>query len=202
MTMMNLQLFADSYDKLWKQVDDLQERDLPKSSMEVLEKIITKAEREKKYGHLLKAQLMNAALMVEVAPDSLEPAVHRLLRQAAEAEQTKPLLAAVYNSVLAEIVANHYDEEGDPFGDSKEYYRKSMSQPELLAKHKAADFTPMMEKGVDSRIFNDDLLHVLGFRAGDFQTMHDYYDRTGNAVPPCSRPWNWRSSRNMPMPRR
>lgn len=178
--MMNLQLFADSYDKLWKQVDDLQERDLPKSSMEVLEKIITKAEREKKYGHLLKAQLMNAALMVEVAPDSLEPAVHRLLRQAAEAEQTKPLLAAVYNSVLAEIVANHYDEEGDPFGDSREYYRKSMSQPELLAKHKAADFTPMMEKGVDSRIFNDDLLHVLGFRAGDFQTMHDYYDRTGN----------------------
>ena len=67
MTMMNLQLFADSYDKLWKQVDDLQERDLPKSSMEVLEKIITKAEREKKYGHLLKAQLMNAALMVELS---------------------------------------------------------------------------------------------------------------------------------------
>ena len=177
---MPMRLFADSYDKLWKQVEDLQEQDLPKSSMEVLTKIIHKAEREKKYGHLLKAQLMNASLMVEVAPDSLAPAVRMLLQQASDAETREPVLAAVYNSVLAEIVANHYDEEGEPFGRSKDYYEKSMRQPDLLAKHRSSELTPMMEKGVDSRIFNNDLLHVLGYRAGDFQTMHDYYDQAGN----------------------
>ena len=79
MSMNPMQLFADGYDRLWRQVEEYGERDLPKSSMEVLQKIIAKAEQEKRYGHLLKAQLMNASLMVEVAPDSLVPAV-RMLR--------------------------------------------------------------------------------------------------------------------------
>ena len=187
--MIPMQLFADSYEKLWKQVESLQGRDLPESTMEVLAKIVAKAEKEKKYGHLLKAQLMNAALMVDVAPDSLAPAMRMLQRQAADAETQHPALAAVYYSVLAEIVANHRryaaaadegDDTGDSFGSSKDYYRKSMSHPELLAKHKAADFKPMIEQGGDSRIFAGDLLHVLGYRAADYQTMHDYYDRSGN----------------------
>ena len=188
MSMNPMQLFADGYDRLWRQVEEYGERDLPKSSMEVLQKIIAKAEQEKRYGHLLKAQLMNASLMVEVAPDSLVHAVRMLRMKALGAEKAHPVLAAVYNSVLAEIVASHYDElvapengeERAEFGHSKDYYRKSMENPELLAKHKASEFAPMIEKGADSRIFNNDLLHVLGFRAGDFQTMHDYYDRAGN----------------------
>ena len=188
MSMNPMRVFADGYDKLWRQVESYEERDLPKSSMEVLQKIIAKAEQEKRYGHLLKAQLMNASLMVEVAPDSLVPAVRMLRMKALGAEKSHPVLAAVYNSVLAEIVASHYDElvapengeEREEFGHSRDYYRKSMSNPDLLAHHKADEFSPMMEKGADSRIFNNDLLHVLGYRAGDYQTMHDYYDRAGN----------------------
>ena len=65
MSMNPMQLFADGYDRLWRQGEEYGERDLPKSSMEVLQKIIAKAEQEKRYGHLLKAQLMNASLMVE-----------------------------------------------------------------------------------------------------------------------------------------
>ena len=164
MSMNPMQLFADGYDRLWRQVEEYGERDLPKSSMEVLQKIIAKAEQEKRYGHLLKAQLMNASLMVEVAPDSLVPAVRMLRMKALGAEKAHPVLAAVYNSVLAEIVASHYDElvapengeERAEFGHSKDYYRKSMENPELLAKHKASEFAPMIEKGADSRIFNND----------------------------------------------
>ena len=188
MNMINMHVFADDYDKLWRQVEDYEDRDLPKSCMEVLDEIVKKAEREKRYGHLLKAQLMNASLMVEVTPDSLVPAVRMLRMKAIGAEKSHPVLAAVYNSVLADIVASHYDElvapengkEREEFGSSRDYFRKSLADPALLAKHKASEFSPMVEKGVDSKIFNNDLLHVLGYRAGDFQTMHDYYDRAGN----------------------
>ena len=55
-TSMNI-LFGQTYDALWRQVKDAQEKDMPKTEQEVLRKIAAKAEKEHAYGHLLKAQL-------------------------------------------------------------------------------------------------------------------------------------------------
>ncbi len=44
-------LSAQSYDNLWKQVGEAQNKDLPKTAIEVLDKIIVKATNEKEYGH-------------------------------------------------------------------------------------------------------------------------------------------------------
>ena len=53
-------LFGQSYSELWKKANEAEQKDLPQTQYEVLQKIVTKAEQEKAYGQLLKAEL-NAA---------------------------------------------------------------------------------------------------------------------------------------------
>ena len=57
---MPLLVNAQSYDSLWKQVDEAVENDMPQIEMQVLQLIISKATNEKAYGQLLKAELTNA----------------------------------------------------------------------------------------------------------------------------------------------
>ena len=57
-------LFGQSYSALWKQVSEAEEKDLPKTQYEVLQKIVKKAEKEQQYGQLLKAELYAAQTMV------------------------------------------------------------------------------------------------------------------------------------------
>ena len=50
-------LFGQSYDKLWKQVTEAQDKDLPQQVIKYSQQIVEKARKEREYGHLLKAQL-------------------------------------------------------------------------------------------------------------------------------------------------
>ena len=59
MGMLNIPVHADSFSSLWKQVEAAQQKDMPKTVVELLDKIVVKAETERAYGHLLKAQVMN-----------------------------------------------------------------------------------------------------------------------------------------------
>ncbi|MCD8202719.1 MAG: hypothetical protein LUD48_03660, partial [Prevotella sp.] len=47
---------ADSYKKLWNNVNDAAENDLPRTQMECLQQSIDKATAETSYGNLLKAE--------------------------------------------------------------------------------------------------------------------------------------------------
>lgn len=49
-------MFGDSYSKLWKQVDEAANKDLPKTQIQLLQTIADKAEAGGDYGHLLKAE--------------------------------------------------------------------------------------------------------------------------------------------------
>jgi len=173
---------ADSYDVLWKKVETEKRKDLPKSQMAVLKTIMAKAEKEKRYGHLLKAELENAALMVEIAPDSLQPAVDALVAKAGAYEGKDYALAAVYNAVLGRI----YRECGG-LGDgreerSREFFAKALADPARLASCKALEYMPLVVAGEDSRFFNNDLLSMIGYEAEDYKALHDYYAATGNRV--------------------
>ena len=75
--LMPMGLFGQTYNDLWKQVNQAQNKDLPKTAISHLEKIEKKAQTEKAYGQLMQSTLMHAKLMAEVAPDSLAPAVAR-----------------------------------------------------------------------------------------------------------------------------
>ena len=186
----NFQVMAQSYTTLWKQVGDAQSKDLPKTEMEVLGKIAEKAQAERSYGHLLKAQLRRAAVQTQVSPDSLDAEIDRVKASLEKAEKAgNRVLAAVWQSVLGRIYKNTTpvslagDMEAKTM--SAEYYKKSMEPVELLAKQSAKGYEPALIDGAERQIFGYDLLHVLGMEAEDFKTLHDWYLAHGNRRAAC-----------------
>ena len=178
--LMPLAAIADSYTSLWKQFDSAMQKDHPQSALKVLAQITDKAQREHEYGQLLKAQVSIAGCETMMSPDSLMPAIERLKY----AEQTAVsngdnVLAAVYQSVLGSVYTDNRRLLDDGVAIGKEYYAKSMAHPDALASAYATGYEPFVVDGVDSKYYYDDLLHVIGMRAGDYRTMHDYYASHG-----------------------
>lgn len=178
--LMPLAAIADSYTSLWKQFDSAMQKDHPQSALKVLVQITDKAQRERAYGQLLKAQVSIAGCETMMSPDSLLPAIERLKH----AEQTAVssgdnVLAAVYQSVLGSVYTDNSRLLDDGVAIGKEYYAKSMAHPDALASSYATGYEPFVVDGVDSKYYYDDLLHVIGMRAGDYRTMHDYYASHG-----------------------
>lgn len=176
---------ADSYTSLWKQYDTAVKKDLPRSQLKVLDTIIKRATREKAYGHLLKAQLASVSAMASIAPDSLAVAINRLKAEEKAATASNVVLAAIYQSVLGTAYAQNSTLDDNAETLSKDYFKKSMSNPKALANAMATGYEPFVVDGVDSRYFGDDMLHIIGMAAGDYRGMHDYYDNNGNREAAC-----------------
>ena len=201
MVMSPFSLFAQSYDALWKQVDEASRKDLPKTQIAVLGKIILKAQKEKSYGNLLAAELYTSSLVTLISPDSANAQKQRLVKLVEEADKRDKVQSAIYNCALGKllllsggfddvedvpsVLENMTDEETDPddaFSTKsyKYYFDKAIANPELLAQHKAAEYKPLLELGKDDAIYDDDLLHVIGAETGRYDVMDKYYSSTGN----------------------
>lgn len=197
MALSNLQMMAQGYTTLWKQVSDAQEKDLPQTELDVLGKIATKATAERAYGQLLKAQLRRAAVQTQIAPDSADVELERVKASLSKAEKDgNRVLAAVWQSVLGRIYKDKANGNGYRFGAddpnkaeykllSADYYRKSMEPVEQLAKQSAKGYEPALVEGTDSHIFGGDLLHVLGFEAEEYQLLNNWYQTHENRRAAC-----------------
>ena len=170
--MMPMMIFGQTYSSLWKKAEEAEKKDLPKSQYETLQPIVQKATKEKVYGQLLKAELNACQVMQGIAPDSIKPAVARI-QQRCDAT-TDPVLKVVYQTVLWRVW-----QDNPP---------KPVLSPELcerLAQAREDDYTPFVEKGTDSKIFDHDMLSVVGMELGDYQTLHDFYEIVGNRPAAC-----------------
>ena len=176
--MMPLFLFGQSYSSLWKKVGEAEKKDLPKTEYELLQKIVDKAERGRDYGHLLKAELMGAQVMAEIAPDSLKPAMERL-RQRSEAVQDE-VLKVVWQTVLYSVC-----EDNRSLDIEVEKPKLTDALCEKLALVKDKDYAPFVIEGIDAGIFNNDLLSVVGYELEEYAAMHDYYVTVGNRRAAC-----------------
>ena len=178
-------LFSQTYQDMWKQVEQALDKDLPKTAMEHLQKIESKAQKERAYGQLLRATLLYARQQARIAPDSLQLAVVRLEKKA-EATQDVAL-KAVYHTVLSKIYEDNGRTLGEESADKAEKYRQqAMSQPEALAKVKTEPYEPFVIKGKDSKVYyDDDLLNVVGRTLEAWQWLHEYYSKVGNRKAAC-----------------
>ena len=179
--LMPLAAVADGYTALWKQYDEARKKDLPKSQIELLGRIAARAAAEKSYGNLLKAEVNRMVTVATVSPDSLSGAIGRLEQAADGAAETDRALAAVYSCVLSDVYANLSSMQ---FPDAprlrKEYSRKALADPALLASVRTTGYEPFVRIGVDSGIFNNDLLSVIGYRLKDYALLNAWYDKAGN----------------------
>jgi len=175
--------FAQTYQSLWKQVENARDKDLPRQALTHLQKIEDKAKKEKAYGQLLKATLLTANVQQDIAPDSLAPAVARIEQQAKEA--TDPVLQMVYATVLYKVYSLNPSIDNETSDKAKHYRGQAMAQPDLLAKVKADGYEPLVERGKDSKVFGHDLLSVIGMELDEWQWLYDYYTKVDNCPAAC-----------------
>lgn len=201
-----LQATAQTYDNLWKQADIIAQKDQPKSEIGVMQKIISKASAAKDYGQLLAAEMRQVMLWKEISADSLTPNVKRMEAEALKTND--PMLKAVRYAVLGKVYHdNLYGIEVDEASleqredasyyqsqrkvnlkKSREFFKKAMAHPELLAKHTSTEYVPLTLKGVDGSSFKNDLLHLIGFEAdckASYRLMYTYYNKVGNRGAAC-----------------
>lgn len=179
--MMPLFMFGESYASLWKKVETANEKDIPKTEYELLQRIVKKAEKGRDYGQLLTAELQSVNVMSRIAPDSLRPAMERLRERYKAA--TDEVLQTVYHTVLYHI----FQRNGD-LGMSIDMPVLTSELCERLGQVKDAAYSPFVIKGVDAGIFNNDLLHVVGYdldASSCYEAMHDYYNKVGNRRAAC-----------------
>ena len=180
-----IMVMADGFKGMWKDVNNARVRDLPATQIEMLDKIITKARNEKSYGNLMKAVKERLENRYKISPDSFNADVERL-EQETEETDTNSVLYAVYNSVLGSI----YREKASMlYGDntgrarlntkSKDFFKKSLGNPTLLAGVKTGKLYPFFSKKK-----GNDLLISLSYNAMMFETARDYYVKSGNR--PCA----------------
>ena len=180
------QAMGQTYSNLWKQATEMHEKDLPKSEMAVMKKIIDKATLTKDYGQLLAAELNRASLSYAISPDSLVPAIKRLEVLAAQTKD--PMLQAVWYAALGKLCRVSQVNLSEEGGSDSVYFRKALANPQLLASHLSTEYVPLTCKGMDGATFGNDMLHVIGFEADTkeaYQLMYAYYNKVGNRGAAC-----------------
>ena len=176
-------LKADNYTALWKQWETAVNKDLPQSQIDILNQIITKSTAEKAYGHLVKAQLCRMTAVSAVSPDSLVVEAEKL-NELAETVREQAL-KAVYYTALGRCYSAMALQDTIYKSKSKQCYDLAMKHPDALAKQTGRGMEPLVVKGMDSRIFRDDLLHVIGMECGAYSLLHQYYRTHGNRRAAC-----------------
>lgn len=185
--MMPMMLFGQTYSALWKKVETAEKKDLPKSQYELLQKIVNKAAKEKAYGQLLKAELQAAQVMQSIAPDSIVPAVKGIQKRCDAT--VDPTLKVVYQTVLWRVWRDNWRlHEEDEDGNVPQAPEKPVLTPERcvqLAQVKAEMYQPFVITREDSKLFNHDLLSVVGYELNTFEPLYNYYKQTSNREAAC-----------------
>ena len=180
-------LWAQSYSKLWKQVEEAQQKSLPQTVVKLADEIYRKGEAERNIPQMLKAYSCREAYQERLTPDSLYSNLQKL-EQWAQNEKEVASRAVLYSLLASEYVdylwGNRYaalqrtelDEEV-PSADIREWSRGQFvrrideccqaslqGKDELLAVSAEA-YVPFVELEDGSRPYGHSLYDLLSRRA-------------------------------------
>lgn len=144
---------AQTYDKLWKNVEQFEQKDLPKSVVTEAMKIYHKAKTEQNAPQMMKAYLTAMEYRSMITPDSLETDVKGLEQWAAQT--TSPEDKAVLYTILSQVTMPKDLKKA--FG----FVQQSLKDKESLLKISAEKLKPMVKVGEASRRYFDDNVYNL-----------------------------------------
>ncbi len=156
---------AQSFKKLWKDVDAATAADRPRTALTVVRQIADKAAADGDEGQQVKALFAERTLAGHLSPDSLDAATRRIERLAAGTQ--RPALRAVLHVLLGDCYAAPYRRDTLLDRRAADHYRAATADFAALAATRAAALEPAVEQGRDSRYFGHDLLHVVARQALD-----------------------------------
>lgn len=157
---------TQSYDRLWKEVEETRKKDLPQTLISQVNQIYEKARKEKNAPQMLKAYLSRVECQVGLTPDSLQRELCRL--NAWAAEENDPLQKAVLS-----FLSGYYKLESAPQEvDSALYeFDRAVKDKEVLLGVATTDFRPMVEQGKWSQRYFGDNMYDLLLRQSIFQLL-------------------------------
>lgn len=178
---------AQSYEKLWKQVEQAQKKSLPQTVVNLTGEICQKALAEKNSPQLLKAYLCRAAFQERLTPDSLYTRLNEMEQWAVT--ETNEIDRAILHSILASeyagywqnnrrVIAARTDLATDKHpADVREWTPRqfvekvdvhalaSTHDVDRLIKTSTDGYQPFVEQGEQSAYYSHDLYHLLAHRA-------------------------------------
>lgn len=177
-TLNTLPVAARNYEKMWKEVATLEQKDLPQSALKSVRTIFNKAMDDNNKGQMLKAYLYMLNLKSTLSVDSIQPDMKRL--EAMTSASKDSVEKAVLHSLLGKLyMSQQYNGKNDiATGTTPEdmsewtgsmyrqkarlHFTASLSNKDLLFHSSMKDYLPVIDRGnTDTRLGND-LLHVIG----------------------------------------
>lgn len=155
---------AQSYQQMWKQVETLQEKQLPKSAIAELQKIYDYARHEKNIPQMMKAHLEKASLCIEITPDSVHSQLSALKAWAADEKDT--VYKAILNNLLGYYTLSTGVRDDVAIDTAISYFRRSLQDKETLARKSAADYRPLtVSKELSEKYGGDNMYQLLARQA-------------------------------------
>lgn len=152
-----LPLRAQTYEKLWKEAETLERKDLPQSLIDTLDKIYRKAFAERNAPQMIKAYLMRADYRIRLTPDSLRTELDGL-RVWAEKE-TDPVARAVLNHLAGNYLLDVQPREVER---ALACFRRALEDKEVLTAVKADAYSPLTEsRELSRKFFGNTMLDLL-----------------------------------------
>ncbi|EJW94118.1 alpha-2-macroglobulin family protein [gut metagenome] len=188
---------AQSYDNLWKQMEQARDKSLPQTMIQVVDRIVQKAEREQNAPQLMKATVYGEFVQRQLTPDSLYAGI-RHLEQWVSVEKN-PVNRAILYALLAdryadamwksdrlnetltdldmeEVPADVREWTGNLFARKVDALCKaSLQDEEALLEASSKDYQPFVVLGDESRYYVHDMYHLLARRAlKKYQSLGEY----------------------------
>ena len=178
---------AQTFDKLWKQVEQAEKKSLPETVVKLTGEIYQKAQREKDSPQMLKAYMWRMKYREMLTPDSLYTNLKGLEQWASRTD--KPMDRAILHSLLAGIYADYAANNrwqlrqrteivGEaPAADMREWTanmfvdkvrtnaKEAMADSTLLLKTSSRTYIPFVELGKTSEYYHHDMYHLLASRS-------------------------------------
>ncbi|WP_321333130.1 alpha-2-macroglobulin family protein [uncultured Bacteroides sp.] len=183
---LNVSVYAQSYDRRWKQLERAEKKDLPQTVIKLAGDIFDKAEAERNSPQMLKAYMWRMKYQQIYTPDSF----YTCLKDIEQWTDTTTVLTdrAILNSLAAGIYADYAAanqwqlrqrtnlEEDSSIEDIREWSgnlfvqkvlkhtRAALQDSLSLLKTSSASYVPFVEQGKTSTYYKHDLYHLLALR--------------------------------------
>ena len=194
-------IYAQTFDKLWKQVEQAEKKSLPETVIKLTDKIYRKGEMEKNSPQMLKAYMWRMKYRERITPDSFYISLKGLEEWVKHTD--KPMDRAILHSLLAGIYADYAARNqwslrqqtdivgvvpadmlnwtANIFVDTiQTHIRKAMSDSVLLLKTSSRTYIPFVELGETSEYYHHDMYHLLASRSIEALLRVQYLDKQKN----------------------
>lgn len=192
---------AQTFDKLWKEVEQAQKKSLPKTVIKLIDGIYQKGEKEKNSAQMLKAYMWRMKTQEVLTPDSFYVGLKGLEQWAKRTDQ--PMDRAILHSLIAGIYADYASNNqwqlrqrteivGEaPSTDMREWtanmfvekvrtnVKEALADSVLLLKTSSRSYIPFVELGETSEYYHHDMYHLLASRGIESLNRIEGLERSG-----------------------